>query len=188
MKQAEPLTPTLADLFVAFAKVSLSGFGGVLAWARRAMVEDRGWLTPEEFNEVYAVCTMLPGANIVNFSVVFGSRVRGPLGGLVALAGLILPPVVLVVVFAMLYARFGDLPALRHMLTAVAAAAAGLIAATVAKMARPLFDQRWPAAPIPALAAFLAVGVMQWSLPLVLVILMPASIALALVQKLRVRR
>ena len=74
----------------------------MLAWARRAMVEDRGWLTPEEFNEVYALCTMLPGANIVNFSVVFGSRVRGPLGALAALAGLILPPVVLVIVFAML--------------------------------------------------------------------------------------
>ncbi len=53
----------------------------MLAWARRMMVEQRRWLTPEQFNEAYAVCTMLPGANIVNFSVVFGSRVRGPLGG-----------------------------------------------------------------------------------------------------------
>ena len=188
MEQAPPPKPTLADLFVAFAKVSLSGFGGVLAWARRAMVEERGWLTPEQFNEVYAVCTMLPGANIVNFSVVFGSRVRGPLGALAALAGLILPPVVLVIVFAMLYARFGDVPALRHMLTAVAAAAAGLIAATVAKMAGPLFDSRFPAAPLPALAAFLAIGVLQWSLPLVLVILVPASLALAFAQKLWVRQ
>src|ERR1700685_4372107 len=127
--------PSLAELFVAFATISLSGFGGVLAWARRMMVEQRRWLTPEQFNEAYAVCVMLPGANIVNFSVVFGSRVRGPLGGLAAIAGLILPPVVLVIVFGMLYARFGDLPALRHILTCVAAAAAGLIAATVAKMA-----------------------------------------------------
>lgn len=188
MEQAAPPKPTLAELFIAFAKISLSGFGGVLAWARRMMVEDRRWLTPEQFNEAYTVCVMLPGANIVNFSVVFGSRVRGPLGGLTALAGLLLPPVVLVIVFAMLYARFGDLPVLRHMLTGVAAAAAGLIAATVAKMARPLFNSRSPAAPLAALAAFLAIGVMQWSLPFVLVILVPVRIALASLQDFWVRR
>jgi len=188
MEQAAPPKPTLAELFVAFAKVSLSGFGGVLAWARLMMVDTRRWLTPEQFNEVYAVCVMLPGANIVNFSIVFGSRVRGPLGGLTALAGLLLPPVVLVIVCGALYARFGHLPALRHMLTGVAAAAAGLIAATVAKMARPLFNNRSPAAPLAALAAFVAIGVMQWSLPLVLVILVPLSIVLAFLQDLRVQR
>ncbi len=188
MEQAASPKPTLAELFIAFAKISLSGFGGVLAWARRMTVEDRRWLTPEQFNEAYAVCVMLPGANIVNFSIVFGSRVRGPLGGLTALAGLILPPVVLVIVFGMLYARFGDLPVLGHMLTGVAAAAAGLIAATVAKMAHPLFSSHSPAAPLAALAAFLAIGVMQWSLPLVLVILVPVSIALTSLQDFWVRR
>lgn len=171
--------PGLAELFIAFATISLSGFGGVLAWARRMMVEQRRWLTPEQFNEAYAVCVMLPGANIVNFSIVFGSRMRGPLGGVAALAGLLGPPVVLVVIFGMLYGRYGDLPAWRHVLTGVAAAAAGLIAATVAKMAGPLFKNRAVTAPLTALAAFVAIGIMQWSLPLVLVVLVPASIALA---------
>jgi chromate transporter len=180
--------PSLAELFVAFATISLSGFGGVLAWARRMMVEQRRWLTPEQFNDAYAVCVMLPGANIVNFSVVFGSRVRGPLGALTALAGLVAPPVVLVIVFGMLYARFGDLPALRHVLTAVAAAAAGLIAATVAKMAGPLFANRAVAAPLAAVVTFIAIGVMQWSLPLVLVMIVPASIALAGLQRLWVKQ
>jgi chromate transporter len=39
--------PTISELFVAFAAISLSGFGGVLAWARRKMVEERHWLTAE---------------------------------------------------------------------------------------------------------------------------------------------
>ena len=52
----------------------------MLAWARRMMVEERKWMTPEQFNEVYALCSFLPGGNIVNFSIIFGGRLRGPLG------------------------------------------------------------------------------------------------------------
>ncbi|MFZ3309549.1 MAG: chromate transporter, partial [Xanthobacteraceae bacterium] len=49
--------PSLTELFVAFATISLSGFGGVLAWSRRMMVEERQWITAEQFNETYAVCS-----------------------------------------------------------------------------------------------------------------------------------
>jgi chromate transporter len=181
-KPAQP-KPTLAELFIAFATISLSGFGGVLAWARRMMVERRRWLTAEQFNDAYAVCVMLPGANIVNFSIVFGSRVRGPLGGVTALGGLLGPPIVLVIVFAALYARFGDIAVVRHALTGVAAAAAGLIASTVAKMALPLFQRRAFTGPLMAAATFIAIGIMQWSLPLVLVVLAPISLALAVGQR-----
>jgi chromate transporter len=174
-----PPKPSLSELFVAFATIALLGFGGVLAWARRMMVEERRWMTAEEFNETYALCNFLPGPNVVNLSVVFGSRVRGPLGSIAALAGLMVPPVVLVTFIGMLYARFGDLPAVRHMLAGMAAAAAGLIAATVAKMAAPLFKNRAVVGPLIALLTCAAVSVMQWSLPLVLVVVAPVSIALA---------
>src|SRR5271154_3912744 len=82
------IQPTLGEIFVAFAQISLSGFGGVLAWSRRMMVEERKWLTPEQFNETYALCSFLPGGNILNFSVVLGARFRGALGSIVAFAGL----------------------------------------------------------------------------------------------------
>src|SRR6516164_8857038 len=85
--------PTIAELFLAFAAISLSGFGGVLAWARRIMVERRRWFTAEQFNEAFALCAFLPGGNIVNFAVIFG---RGPFGALAAVAGLLGPPVVLI--------------------------------------------------------------------------------------------
>jgi hypothetical protein len=91
-----PPTPTLLELFAAFALISLCGFGGVLAWSRRMLVEQRGWMTPEEFNDAYALCQFLPGPNIVNMSVVFGRRIHGAFGSAVALAGLIGPPFVVV--------------------------------------------------------------------------------------------
>src|SRR4030088_1691972 len=84
--------PSLLELFAAFAKMSLAGFGGVLVWARRGIVEQHRWMTAEEFNETYALCHFLPGPNIVNLSVVFGSRFRGIAGGIAALAGLLAPP------------------------------------------------------------------------------------------------
>src|SRR5215472_15562241 len=63
----EPPRPTIAELFAVFAAISLSGFGGVLAWARRMMVERRRWFTAEQFNEAFALCAFLPGGNMVNF-------------------------------------------------------------------------------------------------------------------------
>ena len=104
--------PSLVTLFVAFAKMSLAGFGGVLVFARRAIVDDHRWMSADEFNETFALCHFLPGPNIVNLSVVFGSRFRGVAGGIAAFAGLVGPPVVIVTILAVLYARFGEVDAL----------------------------------------------------------------------------
>jgi chromate transporter len=175
--------PSIAELFLAFAAMSLSGFGGVLAWARRIMVERRGWFSAEQFNEAFALCAFLPGGNMVNFAVIFGARMRGPLGAMAAVAGLLGPPMILIVAVGALYAQFGDLPALRRMLTGVAAAAAGLMLATVAKMLRPIFKSpfknRAVIAPLIAVVTFVAIGLLHWPLPLVLLAIVPASIGAA---------
>jgi chromate transporter len=175
--------PTLLDLFLAFALISLCGFGGVLAWSRRMLVEERKWMTPEEFNDAYALCQFLPGPNVVNLSVVFGRRIRGPVGAAVALVGLIGPPFVIVAFIGLLYSRFGEIAALQRMLLGVAAAAAGLVMGTCAKMARPLFDDRLGLAPLVALATFASIGVMRWPLYWALAVLVPLSIAIAWVRR-----
>lgn len=174
--------PTVAELFIAFAAISLSGFGGVLAWARRKMVEERRWLTAEQFNEAYALCAFLPGGNIINFSVIFGARMRGAPGALAAIGGLLGPPMVLVTIVGAIFAHYGDVPALRRMLTGVASAAAGLMIATVARMARPLFRNRAVIRPLIALSTFAAIGIMHWPLPLVLIAIVPVSIAVGWVR------
>lgn len=173
--------PSLSELFIAFATISLSGFGGVLAWSRRMMVDERKWLTPDQFNETYALCAFLPGGNILNFSVILGLRFRGAMGSVVAVAGLMGPPLLLVIIVAALYAHYGDLPFFRRMLTGVAAAAAGLMMATVVKMLRPLFriGSGTVTAPLIALATFVSIGIVHWPLPLVLLVIVPVSIAMA---------
>ena len=172
-----PAPPGLVELFVAFAKMSLMGFGGVMVWARRAIVEQHRWLTPEEFNETFALCHFLPGPNIVNLAMVFGSRLRGLPGGIAAFLGLLLPPVIIVTILGVAYTRYGHFERLQHALTGVVAVTAGLFLGTVVKMIQPLAKQRSVIAFIILGAVFVAVGVMRWPLPPVLLVAVPLSIA-----------
>jgi chromate transporter len=177
--------PGLLTLFLAFAKMSLAGFGGVLVWARRAIVEQHGWMTPEEFNETFALCHFLPGPNIVNLSVVFGARFRGVPGAIAAFAGLLGPPVVIVTILAILYAHFGDIEALRRTLAGVSCAAVGLLFAVIFRMMLPLLKKREPVSLALLVAIFVAVGVMRWPLPTVLLVSIPVSIGLTIVMRRR---
>ena len=171
--------PSLYDLFKAFTIVSVSGFGGALPWARRMIVEQRRWMTNEEFNEAFALAQFLPGPNLVNFSVVFGLRFGGTAGAAVTLAGLMGPPLVIVTFMGMLYAQYGDLETIGRILSGITAAAAGLLIAVVAKMAAPLFFKRWNSAPVIAILAFAGVALMHWPLPWVFAVLAPISVGLA---------
>lgn len=173
--------PSRTDLFLAFFKITIMGFGGTLPWTRRMFVEEKRWMTAEEFNDVYALCQFLPGPNIVSLTAVFGSRMRGWSGALAAWFGFMTLPFLLMVTVGALYARYGDVDALRRILTGLAAGAAGLLIATAAKMVVPLcsFKDRVGPAPAVVLAATLAIGVMRWPLLWVLCVLVPVSIGLA---------
>jgi chromate transporter len=171
--------PRLGELFVAFVTVSLSGFGGVLPWTRRMIVERRRWMTADEFNAAYSLCNFLPGPNIVNFSVVFGSRIAGPRGAVVALVGLLGPPVALVLVFGALYVQFGAVEVVRRALGGIAPAAAGLMIANAAKMCAPLLRQGFGPAPFVVVATVAALSLLQWPLPWVVLTFAPLSIAAA---------
>jgi chromate transporter len=177
--------PSLIALFVAFAKMSLAGFGGVLVFARRAIVDQHRWMTADEFNETFALCHFLPGPNIVNLSVVFGSRFRGIAGGVAAFAGLVGPPMVVVTVLGALYARFGEVEALRRILSGVSCAAVGLLIAVVFRMMMPLIRKRDLTGLVLLALVFVAIGLLRLPLPAVLLVAIPLSIAITLAMRRR---
>ncbi len=171
------LPPSLPALFMAFAKMSLAGFGGVLVFARHAIVDQHRWMTAEEFNETFALCHFLPGPNIVNLSMVFGSRLRGIAGGVAAFAGLLLPPTLLMTVLAVIYAQFGELEVLRRVLAGVSCAAVGLLIAVVFRMMTPLLKSREIIRLLLMAAVFVAIGALRLPLQAVLLVAIPISIA-----------
>jgi chromate transporter len=184
---ATAAAPSILELFTAFAKISLAGFGGVLIWTRRAIVDQHRWMTAEEFNQTFALCHFLPGPNVVNLSVVFGSRFRGIAGGLAAFAGLLGPPVVIVTILAALYASFGEIDALRRILGGVSCAAVGLLLSVICRMILPLIRKRDLVALALLAVVFTAVGVLRLPLPPVLLVATPLSIAITFALRRRAR-
>ena len=177
--------PSLIALFFAFAKMSLAGFGGVLVWARRGIVDQHKWMTADEFNETFALCHFLPGPNIVNLTFVFGSRLRGIAGAIAAFAGLVGPPVVIVTVLAALYQRYGEIDALRRILAGVSCAAVGLLIAVVFRMIWPLIKRRDWLGLVVLAAVFVAIGLLRLPLAAVLLVAIPISLAVTVAMRRR---
>lgn len=125
---------SLTDLFLSFSWLALQGFGGVLAVVQRELVENKRWMTREEFIEEWAVAQIMPGPNVVNLAITLGSRYFGWRGGLTALAGLLCGPLLVVLALAVVYARFSSNPHVAGALRGMGAVAAGLIIATGLKL------------------------------------------------------
>jgi chromate transporter len=168
---------SLSELFFGFLKVGLSGFGGVLPFARRMIVEERRWLNEAEFLDVLSLSQFLPGPNIVNVSVIIGRRFHGVAGSLAATSGLILMPLVIVLVLATVYAQYAQTETVRNALGGMSAAASGLIVATALKLARPIRSATWQVG-VCALA-FVAIALLRVPLLWVLVVMCPLSFGLA---------
>jgi chromate transporter len=134
---------SLWELYWGFLSIGARSFGGVLPWAHRVMVEERRWIAPADFAEVLALCQFMPGPNVGNVSVVLGRRWFGPLGSLVAFAGLMALPLVWVFALALLYADSSSVPGVKAVVTGVGIAGGGLFIGTACKLAKPLLQKPW---------------------------------------------
>jgi chromate transporter len=150
-----------------FSSVGLSGFGGVLPFARRMLVEERQWLSAEEFNTQLGFCQFLPGPNVVNLAVLVGKRYHGVPGAIVAPLGLLAGPLAIVLLLALLYDRYGSLPVAQSMLRGIAAAGCGLLLAMAWRMGMAIRDK--PIFLPFTVLTVAAVAWLRWPLPAVMV-------------------
>jgi chromate transporter len=170
---------SLGEVFLVFAGLALRGFGGVLPFAQRASVEERRWLGREQFVEMLAYAQLLPGPNIVNLSLMIGDRWFGWRGALAAAGGLIGPPMVVVLVAAVLVGQVADEPLVRRVLTGMGTAAGGMILGTALKLVTGRRESAgWLAF---AVLAFAGLAVLRLPLLVVLAALAPVAVALAYV-------
>jgi len=177
-----PAPPTLPALFLGFLSVGMFGFGGVLPWARRMVVEQRRWLTAAEFTDTLGLCQFLPGGNVMNVTIALGARFHGAIGAAVAFVGLMAGPVACVILLGVVYDRFSHLPTVRHAFAGLAAAATAMVLANALKIAAPLRSQ--PGGIAVAVATFVAIAVLRLPLPPVL----PAMVGVSTLLAWRLRR
>ncbi len=169
---------SVRELFFAFNRLALQGFGGVLPIAQRELVERRRWLDQEQFVELLAISQVLPGPNVVNLALIFGDRCFGVRGAMAALAGMLLAPLVIVLTLTALYAQFAQMPMVSGALRGMGAVAAGLVMSTALKL---LGTVRRNAMGVPlslafASLTFAATAWLRW--PLVWVIVGLGSLAI----------
>ncbi|VFU08015.1 chromate transporter [Methylocella tundrae] len=164
------------ELFAAFFKIGICGFGGVAGWVRPIIVDERGWLNDREFAELLGASSVLPGANTVNLAVMLGDRFQGASGAATALVALLLAPLVILIGIASLYDHFAMRPEVRSALAGAAAATAGLVLGNAYKLIKALRGD------VLALAiaafTFASAGFFHLSLLVTLAITVPASVVL----------
>jgi len=175
---ARPRPASVRALFWAFTWLALQGFGGVLAVVQRELVDKRQWLTPEEFVEDWAVAQIMPGANVVNLSLIVGDRYFGWRGALAALAGMLAFPLAVVLILTVALSGFAGNPMVQGALRGMGAVSAGLIAGTGFKLMSALRTNAMGmvACVVLGLATFIAIAILR--IPLIGVLLglgMPAT-------------
>jgi len=169
---------SLASLYGVFFRVGLVSFGGGLsAWVHREIVGVRRWVTEEEFMAGYALGQILPGVNSTNLTIYIGQHLRGAIGAAVALAGLLSGPFVVVIAAGFAYRYLLQIPGFEAAMAGIAAVAVGMLIRLGLVFAR-RFRWHWIPASV-TVATFVAVGILNWPLVLVVMVLAPVSIAAA---------
>ena len=129
-----PAPASCRILFWTFAWIGLSGFGGVLPWVRRVLVEQKKWMTPAEFTELLGMGQLVPGPSVSNFAVMLGRRYFGLKGAVATVMGLYFFPMCIILVLGYLYQSYGQQPLVQHILDGVKPVSAGLVLATSIKL------------------------------------------------------
>jgi chromate transporter len=182
-----PRPATLAAVFISFLAIGATSFGGGLTgWIRRELVEKRRWIDDQQFLSCYALSQMVPGATNVNLAVLIGTQLRGVVGAVTAVAGMLLLPLAILLVVGAFYFGSHGAPGGRLLNLALAgagAAAIGFNIATGIRLARINIHRVGPA--LVAGAIVVGIGVLRIPLLEVLLVMLPTSLALTLWQRSR---
>lgn len=168
-------------MFMAFTRLAMQGFGGVLPVAQRELVERQRWLTRPQFLEMLSVAQVLPGPNIVNLALMIGDRFFGWRGAVIATVGILLAPLVVVLVLALVAQQTHGVRGIEGALRGMGVVSAGLILSTAWKLGSGLRKNAMgrPICAALVLLTLLAIGWLRWPLVWVVLGLGAAGMAIA---------
>ena len=101
-RRAVPLTVVAQE----WARIGVTGFGGPpthIRMLRDLCVQQRGWISDEEFEHAIATCNLLPGPASTQLAIFCAWRVSGPVGALIGGLCFIVPGLLIILVLAALF-------------------------------------------------------------------------------------
>jgi chromate transporter len=175
---AEKPAVSLTTLMGVFFRVGMASFGGsTAAFLYREIVQIRRWMTEEEFLAALTLSQVMPGANPVNMALYIGSQMRGGAGGLAAAFGLVGPPFVVILILGVLYTSYGGSPVVQAALAGIVAIGVAMVLQLGVQLARNI---RRIVPGIIAAVIFVTVGVLNWPMIPVVIVLAPLSVGFEL--------
>ena len=130
------------DIFIAFLRCGIFGFGGGQATVpliQEEVVETFKWLTIEEFTDALALVNSLPGPITTKMAALVGYKVGGLSGSIVGIVGIIIPSTLAVIILINVYLKFKDTPWLQGMMRGVRPVVVVLVIKVVLMMGRKSF-------------------------------------------------
>ena len=167
----------LLRLFHTFFKIGAFTLGGgyaMIPLVQREVVENRGWITEEEFIDLIALAQSAPGIIAVNTAVFVGYKLRGVPGMLAAVTGAVLPSFCIILLLAVSFTHIRGNGVVEAVFKGIRPAVVALIAAPLYRMGRSA-GITWRNIWIPVLAA-----VIIWRLGLSPVLVITAALAAGL--------
>lgn len=181
----------LGKLFVSTFLLSAFTFGGgyvIISLMKKKFVDELHWLDEEEMLDYTAIAQSCPGAVAVNASILVGSRVAGAAGMLVALAGTILPPLLIIGILSFFYTAFRDNFAVRAVLKGMQAGVVAVILDVVIQLGGRVIRQKNVVSTAVMVLAFAATFVFRVNIIILLLTCAAIGIVQALVRSRRARR
>lgn len=132
-------------LFLSTMQLSACTFGGgfvILPLMRRKFVEELHWIEEQEMMDLAAIAQASPGAIAVNASLLVGYHVAGIPGSLIAAAGTVLPPLVIISVVSFFYNIFRDNAIVNIVMSGMLAGVAAVICDVVITMVKTILDKK----------------------------------------------
>ena len=164
-------TPTLAEATRVWWKIGILSFGGPaaqIALMHKEVVEDRNWLSEQQFLNALSFCMLLPGPEAMQLATYAGWRLHGTLGGLIAGLLFVLPGAAVIMLLATIYSIYGDVPLVEALFYGIKAAVLVIVVEALLRVAKKALSQRahW------LIAALAFIGIFFLSIPYPLIVLM----------------
>lgn len=170
MSEVENATPTLRDATRVWWKIGILSFGGPaaqIALMHKEVVEQRGWLSEQQFLNALSFCMLLPGPEAMQLATYAGWRLHGTIGGLIAGLLFVIPGAIVIMALAAIYSMFGDVPLVSALFYGIKAAVLVVVVEALLRVAKKALSRQlhW------LIAAGAFVAIFFFSVPYPLVVL-----------------